>query len=397
MGMLKDSQKIVLLVLAAVACGVLGGAVGGYFSGAVTAERFLAAQPKTAGLTVPSVTTTAATKPETATSTQIRLVELADGQNAMRSVPESVLTRKSPTALVYLRRKTATVADAVLKPGEELARAVVVTSDGWFVTAAAAWEGVRVADAVLWYDGAAYKIEKAVSDRSTGVVFLKTAARDLPSPAFAPATAKRTGLAVWLETDAKEFTQSTVGAYRLSDYGSWASSDKVERRLVAQAQLETAARGTPIWDLNGSLVGVVDKIENGKVWAISAAPISASLQSLVSDGAIKHASLGLNAVDLSTVHLVSVESGMPTRGAWLKDDKKIAAVVKGAAGDKAGLKAGDVILQIDRDILDGGLGLGDIVMQYKPGVTVNFRVWRQGKEMEIPVTFGTQTAGQELP
>lgn len=398
MKMPKEWLKQTGLVLALCLGAALIGALAGSWAGSMTAKQWLEEQKTVQGLHLTNGTSTQSgkTSPIVATSTQIRLVELASGQNAMRTVPDSVLTRKSPTATLYVQRHTLPQ-DNVLRVSEETARAVAVTADGWFVTAALALEGIRAADVTLWYDHQAYKIDKAVADKATGALFLKTSAHDLPAPAFVSASGKRAGLAVWIESDPEEFTQSTVSAYRLADYGAGISSDKVERRLVVQTELKAAERGAPLWDTNGSLVGVVERLDSGQAWALSASAVSASLQGLVSDGEIKHASLGVNSFNLASMRLAAIEPGLPNRGAWLKDDKKVAAVTRGGAGEKAGLKSGDVILQIDRDILDSDLDLSDVVMQYKPGVTVTFRVWRQDKEIELPVTFGTQTTGQAVP
>jgi len=40
--------------------------------------------------------------------------------------------------------------------------------------------------------------------------------------------------------------------------------------------------------------------------------------------------------------------------------------------------------------------LSDIIMQYRPGSTVNMRVWRAGEELEVPVTLGAQTTSEPL-
>ncbi len=389
--------KVAGAVVAVCALSALIGGVAGSLAGGNAAKSFLDSQKLVQGLHLPNGTSTQADKEiaTPTTTTQIKLVSMSDAQGVLRTVPENVLTRKSPTAALYIHRRG--TQDTVLKISDQVARAVAVTADGWFVTAATAFDETHAVDMVLWYDHKAYKINQAIMDKATGAVFIKTDAKDLPSVAFTAASAKRAGSSVWIESDPYEFMQSSLSAYRLADSSSVASSDKVDRRLVAQADLKTFERGSALWDENGSLLGVVEKSENGRALAISSLALSASLQGLMSDGQIKHASLGVNSLDLASVRLASADENMPIRGSWLKDDKKIAPVIRGGAGEKSGLKSGDVILRIDRDILDGSLDLSDLVMQYKPGVTVTFRVWRQGKELDVPVTFGTQTTGQVLP
>jgi serine protease Do len=59
---------------------------------------------------------------------------------------------------------------------------------------------------------------------------------------------------------------------------------------------------------------------------------------------------------------------------------------------KAGLKIDDVILGIDDQPLRSASHLQGIVARTKPGTTINLKVWRDGKEITIPVTVEKQPA-----
>jgi serine protease Do len=74
----------------------------------------------------------------------------------------------------------------------------------------------------------------------------------------------------------------------------------------------------------------------------------------------------------------------------VKEGALISEVVKDSPADKAGLKAGDVIVKIgDEDIEDEG-DVRSAIQDHKPGDQVAFVVMRDGSETTINVTLGEQ-------
>ena len=209
---------------------------------------------------------------------------------------------------------------------------------------------------------------------------------------FAQTSSVRNGMAVWFEPEAENYIPSSVMALRASDKVDVRSSDRADRRLLVVGSSSVQERGAPIWDSQGALLGIVESSVNGRLTVIPAWAVSASFQSLVSFGEVRHAALCITAVDQSIQRTtVATVTDSPTRGALVREVKK------GSAAEKAGLKIGDVILQVDRDILDGSADLGDILMQYHPDSSVTFRIWRKTAESDLPVKLGTQITSQLMP
>ena len=80
-------------------------------------------------------------------------------------------------------------------------------------------------------------------------------------------------------------------------------------------------------------------------------------------------------------------------GVRLRSDKDTKAVVvdaplKGSPADKAGLKAGDVILKVGGTAVTDLEGTVKLVRRARPGQKLDFRVGRDGKETDITVTVG---------
>ena len=71
------------------------------------------------------------------------------------------------------------------------------------------------------------------------------------------------------------------------------------------------------------------------------------------------------------------------------------SVTAGSPADKAGLKAGDVIVKIDGKALTGAVKLNDITAQHKPGDTLTLLVMPKGEEdsKEVRVTLAAEEPG----
>ncbi|MFA6100035.1 MAG: S1C family serine protease [Patescibacteria group bacterium] len=366
-------------------------ALSGGLAGAWMAARIVPSS-NPGNFRVLSATSTAnGTATQTAvSSTSIKLVSVQMQDSSERVVPEPIFNRRSPVGLIYARKKA--FGDSLLVNQDLQGRVVAMTSDGWFVTPPQVIAGWRVAEMLVWYDGHAYKIEKAILDKSTQAVFLKTSARDLPAIPFADLWSTRTGLAAWIESAPSELAPSSVEALRAVIENDPVSSDHAYRRLVAQGTLRKEEQGSPVWDAKGALIGIAESSADGRLSLIPGSSLSASLQSLVGSGQISHALLGVYSLDRGLIRLATTVTDMPNRGAWITGR----AILKDSVAEKAGLKINDVILQVDRDIMDGSSDLSDIILQYRPGSNVTLRLWRAGKEIEVSVTLGTQITSEAI-
>ncbi len=66
----------------------------------------------------------------------------------------------------------------------------------------------------------------------------------------------------------------------------------------------------------------------------------------------------------------------------------IAGVLPGAPGDRAGLKAGDVVLAVNGERIGGRHQLYDSLWKHRAGTPIQLRVFRDNQVTEVTVLSG---------
>ena len=69
----------------------------------------------------------------------------------------------------------------------------------------------------------------------------------------------------------------------------------------------------------------------------------------------------------------------------------VSQVVEGSPAEKAGIKAGDIILKFNDNVVKGAAHLKNLVGKEKPGASANMSVYRDNKTLEIPVKIAERT------
>ncbi len=382
-----DIVSYLLVVLLAIICGASAGAVAGS----------IVSRQNAPVLTVATSTQPLPTASTTAAIPTFSILPL-ERMPASSLVPPFALSRRSSSlAVLYRKPKAGTLEERVLTDDRMLGQAVSLTSDGWFVTEAAAIEGLRFIDMTIWHDGQSYAPQRIMLDHLNQTAFIKIDATGFPSSAFTHVSELAIGAEVWLETRPEALRSTSVVDLRTRvAVQDVVGSEVASRRITLDRMTAAGDRGGAVWDPNGSLVGIVESKEGEPMRIVPASGIAASFSSLLSTGEIRHAVLGVRSIDLAVLRIDGSRGVLPAAGAWIHDDKKGAkpGVVRDSPAFKSKLQTGDVILRVERDILDGTADLGEVLAEYRPGASVTLRVLRAGVDTDVKVDLGTVVTGE---
>ncbi len=171
--------------------------------------------------------------------------------------------------------------------------------------------------------------------------------------------------------------------------------------IQTDAAINPGNSGGALVDARGELIGINTFLVSssgsfsGMGFAIPAQIVEPTVETLIRDGKVTHAFIGIQISDVTPDNAKFFEM-KKAEGAV------IAEVEPDAPGAKAGLRTGDVITELDgKPVTDAGQ-LQMTVGQKRPGDTIHLQVVRDSKPTTIPVTLealggdkGAETAGGE--
>ena len=145
--------------------------------------------------------------------------------------------------------------------------------------------------------------------------------------------------------------------------------------------------GGPLFDLNGKVVGINSQIysrSGGYQGVAFAIPIDVAMEvadQIITEGAVSRGYLGVRVGEVDNELAEALSMDKPY-GALIAD------VEKGESGHKAGLQAGDVIVEFDGKEIKFGSDLPHVVGRIKPKVKTKAKVIRDGKNIILTFTLG---------
>ncbi len=152
----------------------------------------------------------------------------------------------------------------------------------------------------------------------------------------------------------------------------------IDKVIQTDAPINPGNSGGPLLNSKGQVIGVNSQIAtagggNGSVgigFAVPANTVENVLPQLEKGAAPEHAYLGLQTTDA------------PNGGA------QIAEATAGGPAERAGLRAGDVVVEVDGEEVQSPDDVASAINDDKPGDKVDVKVQRGGSEQTISVTLG---------
>ena len=166
----------------------------------------------------------------------------------------------------------------------------------------------------------------------------------------------------------------SIGLSRYEDY------------IQTDASINQGNSGGPLFDMNGDVIGINTAIlgRSGNVGIGFSIPSNSAkivIDQLIKFGETKRGWLGVRIQDV-TKEIAEVEKLDKPRGAL------VASVAESSPSEKAGIKAGDIILEFDGEKIIEMKELPMIVAKTEVGKKVKVIIWRDKKEIIKTVTLG---------
>ena len=174
----------------------------------------------------------------------------------------------------------------------------------------------------------------------------------------------------------------SIGLSRYEDY------------IQTDASINSGNSGGPLFDMNGDVIGINTAIlgRSGSVGIGFSIPSNSAkivIDQLIEFGETKRGWLGVRIQDV-TQEIADVEELNEPKGAL------VASVAKDSPSDKAGIKAGDIILEFNETAIQQMKELPAIVAKTKVGKKVKVKIWRNKKEITKNVILGRLETSEDF-
>jgi len=165
--------------------------------------------------------------------------------------------------------------------------------------------------------------------------------------------------------------------------------------IQTDASINQGNSGGPLFNLNGEVIGINTAIiapgSSGSIgigFAIPSNPASKVIKQLIKYGETKRGWLGVRIQEV-TKEIAEVEKLQKPEGAL------VASVSENSPADKAGIKAGDIILEFDGKKVNTMRTLPKLVAQTEVGKKVLIKIWRNQKLISKKVFIGRLESSEE--
>ena len=273
-----------------------------------------------------------------------------------------------------------------------LGSGVIVSAGGYVLTNHHVVEGADEIEVAL-HDGKKLLAKVVGSDPETDLAVLRVSAESLPAITFGSSDALRVGdvvLAIGNPFNlGHTVTSGIVSALGRSGLGM----ATFENFIQTDAAINPGNSGGALIDAGGNLVGVNTLIisRTGSAMGIGfAIPVSTAkmvLEQIVKSGSVTRGWIGVEVQEITPALADSFKLG-GQRGAL------IAGVLRGGPADKAGVKPGDVLVEVQGKPVADPTAMLNLIAALSPGAPAKMKLKRQGQDVEATINIGRRPKPQ---
>ena len=268
---------------------------------------------------------------------------------------------------------------------ESMGSGFIIDLDGHILTNSHVVEG---ADEVMvgLTDRREFKAKVIGIDKRSDVALLKISAKNLPVVNIGDAGKLEVG--EWVVAIGAPFGfANSVTQGIVSAKGRDLPGQNIIPFIQTDVAINPGNSGGPLFNMNGEVVGINSQIvsrSGGSMGISFAIPIDVAIKvkdQLLKHGSVRRGKLGVTIQNLSP-DLAESFAIAKASGAL------IASVDKGGPAERAGIQAGDVVLQFDGKEVASSGDLARFVAEASPGASARLKVWRNGAARDISVRLG---------
>jgi Do/DeqQ family serine protease len=273
-----------------------------------------------------------------------------------------------------------------------LGSGVIVSTSGYVLTNHHVVEAADEIEVAL-ADGKRLLAKVVGNDPETDLAVLRVGSENLPAISFGSAEALRVGDVVLAIGNpfgvGQTVTSGIVSALGRTGLGI----NTFENFIQTDAAINPGNSGGALIDASGNLVGINTAIfsrSGGSMGIGFAIPVSTAkmvLDQIVKSGSVTRGWIGVEVQEITPPVAESFKLDS-TRGAL------IAGVLRGGPADKAGVKPGDVLLEVQGKPVADPAGMLNLIAALAPGQSAKVKLKRQGQGVDANITVGRRPKPQ---
>jgi serine protease Do len=263
---------------------------------------------------------------------------------------------------------------------------VIISTDGYIVTNNHVIEGSKEIE-VTMNNNQTFKATLVGADKNTDIALLKIEAENLPVIPFGNSDDLKVGewvLAVGNPFNLTSTVTAGIVSAKARNINILNAAMKIESFIQTDAAVNPGNSGGALVNTRGELVGINTAIASrtGSFAGYAFAVPTSIVQKVVTDmrkfGVVQRAVLGVRMTDI-TSELAKEKNIKSLNGAYVSE------IVEGSAAQKAGIKADDVIINVNGVEIKTSAQLQEQIGRYSPGDKITVDVLRDNKVVKIKV------------
>lgn len=268
----------------------------------------------------------------------------------------------------------------------------IYTADGYIVTNQHVVANASSINVTL-YNGDTYPATLVGSDSDYDVAVLKIDAKDLPAVTLGNSTDVNVGDTVMAIGNPLGELTFSMSSGIVSCVNRAINVEGTPFNMIqVDASINPGNSGGPLMNLYGEVVGIVsakyssyaDTTVEGLGFAIPINDVQSIISDIMENGSVTDKAYMAITAGTMTQQMAAQYKINATEGVF------VYSVEDGGAGDKAGLKLGDVITKLNDTQITSMEDLSAAKKNFKAGDTVTLTVLRDGQEITTQLTFDAQ-------